>query len=97
MDLSSTFGYELAGQPRGLQHNGGNTSTALRVPETGPVIFLLVPAWIVAVVAAVWILSRRSWPWRLRIPGCVILVPIAAWVGWLLFAAVLIAVLQVIS
>jgi hypothetical protein len=61
------------------------------------VIFLLVPAWIAAVVAAIWILSRRSWSWCSRIPGCIVFVPIAAYVGWLLFAAVLIAILQVIS
>jgi hypothetical protein len=61
------------------------------------VIFLLVPAWIAAIVAAIWILSRRSWPLWLRIPGCVVLVPLVAWAGWLLFAAVLIAFLQVMS
>ena len=60
-------------------------------------IFILVPAWIAAGVAIVWILTRRSWPWWVRIPGCVVLAPVAAFVGWIVFAVVLIGVMMVVA
>jgi hypothetical protein len=30
-----------------------------------------------------------------RIPGCIVLVPVAAWVGWVIFAALMVAALHV--
>jgi len=48
-------------------------------------MLLLVPSMVLGLLACVWVLTRSRWSWWVRIPGCVVVYPVAAYVGTVVF------------
>lgn len=44
-------------------------------------MLLFVPPILIGLLACGWVLTRRRWPWWVRVPGCIVIYPIAAYLG----------------
>ena len=44
-------------------------------------MLLFVPPIVIGLLACAWVLTRSRWSWWVRIPGCVVMYPVAALVG----------------
>ena len=55
--------------------------------------FIFLPMWIAMAAAAVIILFRVGWPVWVRIPGCLVIAPVAGYLGMVVVYSVMIGAL----